>query len=209
MKILVFGASGATGRLLVEQALAANHQVTAFVRDPAKLGLNHPHLRTAQGDVGNAERVNTVVAGHNAVVSALGVGKPLNPDPVVVTGIRNIVAAMERHSVRRLVYQSFIGVSESRTAAGFMLRYVARFPLRHEIADHETKEKIVRASKLDWTIVRPPKLTNGTATGAYRVGEDIVSSSFLPTLARADVAAFMVKQVSDPTFTRKSPRLLP
>lgn len=209
MKILIFGASGATGRLVVERALAQNHLVTAFVRDPSKLTLTHAHLRVEQGDVGDAARVEAVVPGHNAVVSALGVGKPLNSDPVVVTGIRNVVASMERHSVRRLIYLSFIGVTESRAAAGFMLRYVARFPLRNEIADHEVKERVIRASKLDWTIIRPPKLTSGAALAAHRVGEDIASTSFLPTLPRADVAAFIVKQLSDPTYTRKAPRLLP
>ena len=209
MKILIFGASGATGRLVVEQALAQNHQVTAFVRTPAKLALNHAHLRVEQGDVGDPLRVDAVIPGHNAVISTLGVGKPLSADPVVVAGIRNVVASMERHNVRRLIYQSFVGVTESRAAAGFMLRYVARFPLRNEIADHELKERLIRASKLDWTIVRPPKLTNGAPVKAHRVGEDIVSTSFLPTLARADVAAFLVQQLSDPTYTRKAPRLLP
>jgi putative NADH-flavin reductase len=209
MKALIFGASGGTGRLVVETALAQNHLVTAFVRDPSKLSLSHPHLRIEQGDVGDAARVEAVVAGHDGVVSTLGVGKPLNSDPVVVTGIRNVVASMERHGVRRLVYLSFIGVSESRASAGFILRYVARFPLRHEIADHELKERVIRASQLDWTIVRPPKLTSGAALGTHRIGEDIVAGSLLPTLSRADVAAFMVRQLSDPTYTRKAPRLLP
>ena len=209
MKVLIFGASGATGRLVVEQALAQNHQVTAFVRTRAKLPIQHACLRVEEGDVGDAQRIDAVVPGHNAVISTLGVGKPLSADPVVVNGVRNVVASMERHSVRRLIYLSFIGVTESRAAAGFMLRYVARLPLRNEIADHEVKERVIRASKLDWTIVRPPKLTSGAALATHRVGEDIAATSFLPTVPRANVAAFIVKQLSDPTYTRKAPRLLP
>ena len=209
MRILVFGASGATGKLVVQQALAANHDVTAFVRDPAKLTVTHANLRIVQGDVGDAARVNGAVANQDAVISTLGVATPLKHDPVVVRGVRNVITSMQQQGVRRFIYLSFIGVEESRSAAGFVLRHIAQLPLRREIADHESKEALVKESTLDWTIVRAPKLTNAARTGKFRSGVDIVATSMLPTLPRADVADFLVSQASDATFVKKAARLLP
>ena len=209
MKLLVFGASGATGRELVTQALAREVAVTAFVRNPAKLGIAHSQLTTVQGDVGDYAAVSRAIAGQDAVVSALGVGTAQRHDPVVIEGVRHIVRAMTETGVRRLVYMSFIGVRDSRAAAGFVVRYIAALPLRREIGDHEIKEGLVTASSLAWTIVRPPTLTNGRATGAYRIGEDITARSLLPTLSRADVADCMLRQVADSNYVRKVLRVLP
>jgi putative NADH-flavin reductase len=208
MRIVVFGASGRTGREVVQQCLARQHAVTAFVRRADKLALRHPQLQVVESDVSDAPAVSRTIANHDAVVSTLGVGVPFKPDPAVVDGIRHILAGMSVAGVRRLIYQSFIGVRESRAGVGFVLRFVAPLPLRHEIADHESKEALVRASDLDWTIVRPPKLTDAPATGAYRVGEDISTWAPVPTLARADVAGFIVRELEQPQFVRKAPRLL-
>ena len=209
MKLLVFGASGATGRQLVTQALARGLAVTAFVRDRTKLGIAHPQMTTVQGDVGDYDAVAGAVAGQDAVVSALGVGAPLRHDQVVIDGVRHIVHAMTGMAVRRLVYMSFIGVGDSREDAGFVVRHIAVLPLRHEIRDHEIKEGLVTASDLDWTIVRFPTLTNGQATGVYRIGTDIAARSVLPTLSRADVADCMLRQVTDGMFVRTVLRVQP
>ena len=208
MRILVFGASGGTGREVVRQALAREHAVTAFVRSAAKLPVQHPRLRVIEGDVSDAAAVRRTVPDHDVVVSTLGVGVPLRHDQAVIDGIRHVVAAMREAGVPRLIYQSFIGVAESRAAVGFILRYIAPLPLREEIADHEAKEAIVKASGTDWTIVRPPKLTDGPATGAYRVGEDITTRAPVPTLSRADVADFIVREAEARAYVRKAPRLL-
>jgi putative NADH-flavin reductase len=209
MRVLILGASGATGREVVRQALAQELIVTAFVRDPARLTIGGPTLRVIQGDVGDYAAVGGAVEGQDAVISTLGVSRPLHSDPVVIDGIRHTLRAMEAHSVFRLVYMSFIGVRESRAAAGLLIRNVARFPLRHEIADHEAKEALIRASHCDWTIVRAPKLSNGAPTGRYRDGEDMVAHSFFPVMSRGDVAHFLVRQLTDRTYVRKAPRLLP
>jgi len=209
MKVLVLGASGATGREVVRAVIAQDFDVTAFVRDPARLTVGGQRLRVVQGDVGDAAAVAGAVKGQDAVISALGVSRPLHADPVVVDGIRHTLHAMDEQGVARLVYLSFIGVRDSRSAAGPLIRFVARFPLRHEIADHETKEALIRASHCDWTIVRAPKLSNGEATGRFREGEDIAARSFFPVLSRADVAAFMVRQLRDRTYVRRAPRILP
>ena len=209
MRVLVLGASGATGHEVVRQALAQELSVTAFVRDPARLTVRGPTLRIFQGDVGAFAAVAGAVEGQEAVISTLGVSRPLHPDPVVVDGIRHTLRAMQEHGVSRLVYLSFIGVQDSRAASGFVIRHIAKYPLRHEIADHEAKEALIRGSRCDWTIVRAPKLSNGQPTGRYREGEDIVARSLFPVLPRADVAAFLLRQLREDSYVRKAPRLLP
>lgn len=209
MKLLVFGASGATGRQVVAQGLERGHDVTAFARSPEKLTITHPRLAVVQANVGDAVAVSHAVKGHDAVVCTLGVGTPLRHDPVVIDGVRHILRAMADRGVRRLIYMSFIGVSDSRAAAGFIVRYIARWPLRNEIRDHEIKEGLVASSTLDWTILRPPTLTNGPRTATYRTGADIVAQSALPTLSRADVADCIFQELEQGAYVRKVLRLQP
>lgn len=208
MRLLVFGASGQTGRELLRQALEQNHSVTAFARQPAKLADVDPRTQIVQGSVQNYAAISTIVPEHDAVVSALGVGVPLQHDPAVIEGVRNITRAMQEHGVRRLIYLSFIGVHESRSSVGVVLRYIAPIPLRHEIADHEAKEALVKASGLNWTIVRPPKLTSGPLTRRYRSGENITTWKPLPLLSRADVAHFILQELVSPAHVGQAPRLL-
>jgi hypothetical protein len=103
---------------------------------------------------------------------------------------------------------SFIGVRDSRDAAGFVLERMAATLLRHEASDHEIKEAAVAASFVNWTIVRPPMLTNGRLTASYRTGEDIRARSLLPMMSRADVADFMLRQLTDAAFIRRAVRIL-
>jgi uncharacterized protein YbjT (DUF2867 family) len=208
MRVLVFGASGKTGREVVQQALARGFQVTAFVRDSARLPLAHANLRLVTGEITDPKGVARAVEGHTGVISTLGVGTPLRHDPAVIDGVRMIARASEHASVERLVYMSFIGVGDSRDAAGFLLKRLATTVLRQEVADHETKEAAVADSFVDWTIVRVPKLTNGRLTAAYRVGERIRARSPLPMISRADVADFLLRQLTDAAFIRKTVRIL-
>jgi putative NADH-flavin reductase len=208
MRLLVFGASGQTGHELLRQALERGHSVTAFVREPARLAVKDPAIRVVQGNVRDAPSVKSTVPDHDAVVCTLGVGTPLKHDPDVIAGVRNIILAMQEHRVRRLVYLSFIGVHESRPAVGVVLRYVAPIALRHEIADHEAKEALIKASRLDWTIVRPPKLTAGALTGRYRSGADIKTRAPVPLLSRADLAHFILQELAEPAYVGRAARLL-
>lgn len=208
MKVLIFGASGGTGRHLVKQAILQHHLVTAFVRSPADFGMAAANLAVFTGNVSDPAAIARAMKGQDAVISALGVSRPLKPDPTVVQGVRDILQAMGQAGVRRFIYQSFVGVSESRPHAGPFIRIVAARVLRHEIADHETKEAFVKASSLDWTIVRPPKLTNGARTGTYRSGEAIPARAFFPKLSRADAADFILRQLTDMTFVRKAPSVM-
>jgi putative NADH-flavin reductase len=208
MKVVVFGASGKTGREVVRQALARGYRVTAFVRDTARLPLAHANLRLVAGDITNANAVGQVVTGQTAVISTLGVGKPLVHDPLVIDGVRVIARAAEHASVDRLVYMSTIGVRDSRDDAGFVLRWLATTLIRHEVADHEIKEAVIGECLANWTIVRPPMLTNGRLTASYRAGVDVRARSPLPMMSRADVADFMLRQLTDTAFIRRAVRIL-
>jgi putative NADH-flavin reductase len=207
MNILVFGASGKTGRELVKTALAANHYVTAFVRNPAKLEVSHQNLKIIQGDIINSERVEQTVAGHDAVLSALGAASPFKYDYSIVEGIASIVKAMEQTKVRRLIYMSAINVKESRGNAGVIIKFLAPILLRTESAGHEAREKIIKQSDLDWTIVRPAALTNGPSK-PYRRGENVKANGISATISRVDVADFMVQQLTDNTFLGKAPIIM-
>jgi putative NADH-flavin reductase len=208
MRLIIFGASGQTGRSLLQQALEQHHAVTGFVRQPAKVVNADSRIRIVQGNVQDYAAVSAAVPNHDAVVSALGVGTPLQHDQAVIEGVRNIIRAMQEHGIRRLIYLSFIGVPESRSSVGVVLRYIAPIPLRHEIADHEAKEALIKASGLDWTIVRPPKLTCGPCTARYRSGENITTWKPLPLVSRADVAHFILQELAAPVYIGRAPRLL-
>ena len=209
MNLLIFGAAGKTGHELVRQALAQGHAVSAFVRNPSKLSVTHENLKIVQGDVKDYSSIESAIKGHDAVLSALGVSKPLKRDPIVVEGVGHIVKAMEQQGMKRFIYLSATAVSESRKESGFLIRHLVSKIARNELADHEEKERIVRSSRLDWTIVRAPALTNGPQTGVYRSGETIIANSLLPKMSRADVAEFMLKQLTTDAFVRKVVRIMP
>ena len=209
MRVAVFGATGRTGREVVARARAAGMDVTAYARDPARLGPPADGVRVVEGALDDDARIAEALAGCDAAVCALGVGRPLRTDPAVVDGVRRIVAAMEAAGVRRLVYLSFVGVRESRARSGPVIRLVLSRVVRNEAADHERKEAVVRASGLDWTIVRPPLLTSGPAGAALRAGEDVAATGALPRASRADVAAYMVGQLTATDQIRRAPSLLP
>jgi len=205
MKLLVFGATGGTGRELVKQALAQGHEVTAYARNPAKLGaIAHARLQVVRGDVLDAAAVEQAVPGHDAVVCAIGAGAgrtSLRED-----GTRNIVRAMQKAGVRRLICQSSMGIGDSRANLGFLTKFViVPLFLRHAFADHERQEAVVKESDLDWTIVRPPHLRDGPRTGAYRHGFPTTDTGIQGKISRADVADFMLKQLATDTYLHLTP----
>jgi putative NADH-flavin reductase len=208
MNILIFGASGNTGQELVRQALAAGHNVTAFVRTPDKLVITHEKLKLIRGNVKDYSTVENAIKNQEAVLSTLGVSKQLKSDPIVIEGIKNILKAMEQMDVRRFIYLSFLAVGNGRNDSGFMIKNIISRIVHNEIADHEEKERLINSSPLEFTIVRPPKLSNGQKKSLYRSGETIKAKSILPTMSRADVADFMLKQLTDKTFLRKAARIM-
>jgi putative NADH-flavin reductase len=207
MKILIFGATGGTGRELVRQALEAGHAVTAFVRDPAKIAdIQHPSLAFISGDVLNVEDVGSSVAGHDAVLFAVGAGPKRTT--IREQGTRNVIEAMQANGVRRLVCLSSFGVGDSRGDLPFFTRYVVvGLFLRHAFADHERQEALVRECALDWTLVRPPHLKDGARTGTYQHGLALQYGNIRGWIARSDLADFMLKQLHDDTYIRQAPRV--
>lgn len=202
MNVLIFGATGRTGLCLVEQALAQGHGVTAFARNPALMPIHSERLAVLQGDVRDPQRVEAAVAGQDAVLCALGVG--IRGGTVLSTGTRNIVFAMQTRGVRRLVCETSFGVAESWRQASLLSRvYIALF-LALTYADKARQEKIIRDSNLDWVVVRPALwLTNGPRRGTYRLGTDM-RQDLSNYISRADVAAFMLQQLSDDSWLRQA-----
>jgi len=203
MKVLIFGATGTVGRKLVKQALEVGHTVTAFARDPSKLEIKHPSLEIIEGDVMDSALVDRVVAGHDAVLVALGAGAK---GQVRSTGTRNIIQAMQRTGVRRLVCLSTLGVGDSRVHLNFYWKYIMfGMLLRTAFADHVSQEEHVIRSGLDWTIVRPAAYTDGERTGNYRHGFPATAKALKLKISRADVADFVLTQLTDNSYVHMTP----
>jgi uncharacterized protein YbjT (DUF2867 family) len=219
VRLTIFGATGGTGRRLLERAIAEGHEVTAFVRNPSRMTARHERLEVVVGDVFDPAAVEGTVAGREAVVSVLGSRRPSNPlhprspgDPKGPgsVGSENIVAAMKAHGLKRFVCQTAWGVGDSKeepAIAGSLFMMVIVPPLlRDEYADKEAQERIVRESGLEWVIVRPMILTNGPWTNDFRVSVDLKPGRH-PYISRADVADFLVRQLTDDTFVHKTPAI--
>ncbi len=200
MELTIFGATGATGTCLTEQALAAGHEVTAVVRDPARLPVpGSPRLRVVTAGLMDPAAISPAVAGADAVFAAFG-PRGTGPTTVLREGTRSVIEAMRKEGTRRLVLVSGSIVTDEGEgpAMRYLVKPLARGTLlRHVAADMRGAEEEIRASGLDWTIMRPPRLTSGPATGTYRTATD----RNLPrgvTVSRADLAAGMLAVIADP-----------
>lgn len=204
MNLTVFGGSSGTGAQVVQQALAAGHAVTVLVRDPAKMTTQQPRLQVVSGNVLNQRDVDKALDQADAVVCSLGkTGN--NPADVVSTGTQQIINAMQRQGVRRLIIVSSLGVGESKDQVPFFFKVLAATVLRQTMKEKEAQEALVRASNLDWTIVRPGGLTDGPRTGVYRFGVD--ASLTAGQIARADVADFILRELERNEFVRMAPAI--
>ena len=205
MNILIFGATGGTGRELVKQALAQGHHVTAFARNPSKVTTQHENLSVVQGNVLDYSSVERAVKGKDAVLSALGHKRWLIKTTILSDGTKNIITAMEKQGVKRFVCETSLGVGDSRGRLGlYYTFFVIPFIVYFYFKDKGLQEKYIAQSSLDWVIVRPGMLTNGPRRGVYRHDFDIGSKIFSVRISRADVADFMLKQLTDDTYRRKS-----
>lgn len=207
MNLLIFGATGGTGRQLVTQALAQGHTITAFVRQPARLQLAHANLRVEQGDVLNYAAVQRVVPGHEAVLSALGAPAG-QKDALRSIGTRHILQAMEEAGVRRFVCLTTLGMGDSKAALPWLYTWIlVPLLLRHAFADSEIQEDYIRQSQADWTIARPAALTNGPLTQRYQQGFPATAKGLRMKISRADVADFMLRQLHTTTYLRRAASL--
>ena len=208
-RVLVIGATGGTGQQLVQQALDRGYEVTALVRNPAKLQLTHSQLRVVQGDVLDYASVAAAVQGQDAVVSALGHRRLFVPSRVQSEGTQNVLRAMKEHGVRRFVCETALGLGSSAGRMGLFgtLFFLPVF-LPVYFWDKSRQEQIIAESGLDWVIVRPGILTNGPRRGTYRHGENVGSYILSAWSSRADVADFMLNQLTDDAYLHKAPALV-
>ena len=199
MKVIVFGATGKTGRIVCQQALERGYEITAFTRSMNKIDSGDTSLRVVQGDVMDADSVAGAVTGHDAAIVALG-SNGLRDKSTLAAGTRNVVDGMTRNGIGRLVVLSAAGVEESWRQTPWMARIIFKTMLRNIYKDHEEQEATVKASSLDWTIVRAAILKNNPATGIYSPD----NTGKVGHINRADVADFLVKQVNDVTYRKQA-----
>ena len=195
MKILVIGAAGKTGEAIVKQALAEGHTVTAFVHS-AK-GFEGGGARTIEGDVLDPAVIEGAVAGQDAVLDALGGHTPWKETSLDANAARNIIAAMHKQGVKRLLVVSAIGVGDTKDLVpNWYEHLIMPTLLRGAMKDKEEMEPLVEASGLEWTLVRPGHLVDGETTGqAYLFEEG--SGQTAHKITRGDVAAFMLKALHE------------
>lgn len=212
MNTVIFGASGATGRCLVEQALGHGHAVTAAVRKPEAFDIEHARLTVTKVDVFDGAQVDAVVAGADAVLSSLGVPFGRQPIDVYSAGTGNIVAAMKEHGVRRLVVTSSSAVDPAvrfkNSGGGLLLESLKPLVIftmgRTTYVDMYRMESLVASSGLDWTIVRPSGLFDTDEVSDYLVAEGHVRGAFT---ARIDLANFMVTALGDDAWVCRKPAI--
>ncbi|SHF13326.1 NAD(P)-dependent oxidoreductase [Streptoalloteichus hindustanus] len=204
MKLTIFGATGGTGQVLVRQALAEGHDVRAVVRTPGKLAIEHPSLEIVVADVVGASPLTSTVAGSDAVLSALGPVGRHDTTSVCTVAIRRILDAMDSAGVRRVVALSAQPVLRSGLGEPLWfrstIRPIIRAVFRNVYADLERMEGVLRASAADWTVLRPPYLTDEPASGHYRSALE----ASVPTtrISRADLAQAMLDVLRDDTTIR-------
>lgn len=207
MKIAIFGATGRTGKPLVQQALDAGYEVVALVRNPSKMSLSNEQLTIIQGDAMNLAEVEKAVQGTDAVISVLGRSKDSSKDMHTVA-IRNIVTAMQKYGVKRLVSLTGAGVDAPQDKPklfNHLIKIALKMMSGEVLKDAEQHVEVIKKSQLDWVIVRGPMLNEGPHTGKYRVGWVGVNTG--ARISRADVADFLLKQVTDNTYLHQLPMI--
>lgn len=205
MKFIVFGASGGMGLEVLKQALEAGYFVTAFVRTPSKVNLRHPSLTLFQGDAMDLPAVEKAIVGHEAVISTLGPSRPPVPGMMKTTA-GNIIAAMKKHGLRRLIATTGAGVRQPEDQPklmDYLIGVLLNLLAREVVLDSAESVKLIQATDLDWTIVRFPRLMDGLYTGKYRVG--YMSKESSTQFSRADGADFILKELTEKKWLRKAP----
>lgn len=208
MKVIVFGATGSVGKLVVEQALEQGHTVTAFCRNPAGLTVSSdPALKLVKGDVLDPESVSKAVAGQEVVCILLGSGKS-RKSTIRSVGTLNIIKGMQAHGVKRLLCQTTLGAGDSWGNLNFFWkRIMFGWFLKQIFQDHQLQESYVKDSGLEWTIVRPAAFTDGERSGNYQHGFGPDAKGLTLKIARADIADFMTGQFANHEYLYQCPGL--
>jgi len=207
-RVLVIGGSRGIGLAVVKRALELGHSVRAFARSATRIGIEDPHLERVDGDARSPAELRQTLSGIDAVVLSLGVapnlGFIIGPVDLFSTATQALLPAMREAGVRRLIAVTGFGAGDSRDAIAFVQRLPFRMIFGRAYADKTMQERLIRDSGLDWTLVRPGVLTNGLATGHYRVLADPISWRN-GIVSRADVAHFIVAQLDSQEFVHRAP----
>jgi putative NADH-flavin reductase len=198
MKILLFGATGGTGKEVLLQALEQGHFVTAVVRNPSKINIQMERLNIVQGDVLTSNFEKTFVQ-QDAVICCLGA--PANKSGTLRSeGTKNILNAMKKANVNRFICQTSLGYDDSREVLNctslIFRKIIVPYLLKSTFREHHLQEMAIKQSGLNWTIVRPGNLTNGKRTENYKTGFSYSDPTLKVKISRTDVAHFLVKQLS-------------
>ena len=202
MKLVVLGATGGTGLEIVRQAIERRHSVTTFVRSPERLKIFRDRISIKQGELLKSAELEQVIQGHDAVLSAFGPRVPISKaDAHLLEQFAvALTSAMARTEVKRVVVESVAFLFKNAIAPPAY--FLGRLFFPRTVADASAMERIFEQSGLDWTMVRPPELTDKPYTGKYRVREDHLPPFGLK-ISRADVADFMIRVVENHSSIRK------
>ncbi|MGI8466872.1 MAG: NAD(P)-dependent oxidoreductase [Pyrinomonadaceae bacterium] len=205
MKIAIIGGTGSVGRKVVEQCLENGDKVIVVARNPKAISTTHERLETRAGDVSDEKSIEKAVLGTELIVSAIGMSNAKEPTAFYSEGMTNIVKAMQSCQIKRIIAVGASGyVNKPRQT--FLIRLVQKYIiqkiLRYTYEDLMRMETVLRKSNLDWTIVRPTRLTHGKRTGKYRAEPETVVGG--TSISRADVADFIVNHLTDQETYRKA-----
>lgn len=207
-KIIIFGSTGSVGKHILKLGLQTENQITAFCRNQSKLIITeNPNLRIVEGDVYNNNQVEKATIDQDIVIIALGSGKN-RQSTVRSEGTKNIIAAMKKNNVKRLICQTTLGAGDSIGNLNFFWkRIMFSWLLKQVLMDHELQEEYIKKSELDWTIVRPGAFTGGERTCNYKHGFRNSDRTLKLKISRADVADFILKQTTSEKYLLKTPGL--
>ena len=206
MKLTIFGATGGTGKQLVEQALAAGNHVVAYVRNPSKLDFIDKYLTIVEGELADQKMIEHAVSGADVVISVLG-PRSGSKDKPITRGMQNIIAAMNKYGVRRLIVSSTLSVKDPNDLPDFKAKVLVNFvklTMRSAYEEIISVAETVRKSDLDWTILRLTTLNNNPKSGKVKVGY-LGKGEVGMRISRADLAEFMLKQIQNTKYLQQSP----
>ena len=207
MNILIIGATRGIGFQLLEQALMAGHKVTVLVREPQKLKKEDAALQVIKGDILDLSAVEQAMAGQEAACCCIGIRPTRKPVTVFSLGTKNVLQAMGKSGVKRLISVTGIGAGNSRGHGGFFYdRIFNPLLLKTIYEDKDREEAAIKASDVDWLKVRPGFLTNGLMRSRYRILTDLTGVK-AGKISRADVAHFILEQLASPGYIKQTPLL--
>ena len=209
MRVLIIGASKGIGLETTRQALDAGHHVRALARSATTIAISNPSLEKMRGNALKTEDVETALVGVDVVIQTLGVGLGdlFQPVHLFSDATRVLIEAMRSQGVKRLICVTGFGAGDSRASISCLQRLPFQIVFGRAYDDKSLQEKMIKENELDWTIARPGVLTNGPQTSNYQILSEATQWRN-GIISRADVAEFLVRQIGDQTYIRKTPVLI-